>query len=115
MWGEGDSERGTVSREDKGGWMWTMYVLQIYEYGTLKPETVKSFYEGEWGKKLVMEGNELNQVQYMYLWKYYKETPCIMLMQIIMFCQKVNEFERRITGERERLIKVHLYAWMKNS
>jgi hypothetical protein len=37
MWGEGDSGRGTVSREGKGEWMWTMYVLQMYEYGTLKP------------------------------------------------------------------------------
>jgi hypothetical protein len=33
-----------------------------------------------------------------------------MLMQIIIFYLKVNEFKRGITGERERLIKVHLYA-----
>jgi hypothetical protein len=48
-------------------------VLSMYGYGPLKP--VKAILRRGMGKRENNRGDELNKVQYVYLWKYYHETP----------------------------------------
>jgi hypothetical protein len=49
----------------------------MYEYGTLK--TVEVILRREREKKK-NEGDEPNGVQYMHIWKYHNESPCITMI-----------------------------------
>jgi hypothetical protein len=47
----------------------------MYEYGTLK--TVEVILRKGMGEEKIMEEMKQTWVQYMYLWKYHNELPCI--------------------------------------